>query len=54
MVSGTCQELFRPHSSLGYRPPASEAVLSAIDHTPDPSWDLASPIPRGGQFKKNV
>ena len=27
----------RPHSSLGYRPPAPEAVLSAINLTPDPS-----------------
>ena len=27
----------RPHSSLGYRPPAPEAVLSAINFTPDPS-----------------
>ena len=27
----------RPHSSLDYRPPAPEAVLSAINLTPDPS-----------------
>ena len=27
----------RPHSSLGYRPPAPEAILSAINFTPDPS-----------------
>ncbi|MDG2128715.1 MAG: transposase, partial [Fuerstiella sp.] len=27
----------RPHSSLGYRLPAPEAVLSAINFTPDPS-----------------
>ncbi|MCP4855060.1 MAG: IS3 family transposase, partial [Fuerstiella sp.] len=27
----------RPHSSLGYRPPAPEAVLSAINFTPGPS-----------------
>jgi transposase InsO family protein len=27
----------RPHSSLGYRPPAPQAVLSAINFTTDPS-----------------
>ncbi|MCP4175210.1 MAG: transposase, partial [Fuerstiella sp.] len=27
----------RPHSSLGYRPPAPEALLTAINFMPDPS-----------------
>ena len=27
----------RPHTSLGYRPPAPEAVMSAVNFTPDPS-----------------
>ena len=30
-----------PHSSLAYRPRGPEAVLSAMNFTPDLTWDLA-------------
>ncbi|MCP4512359.1 MAG: transposase, partial [Fuerstiella sp.] len=39
-----------PHSSLNDRPPAAETVLSAINFTPDPNWNLA-PSAGEGHFR---
>ena len=41
----------RSDSSLHYRPPAPEAVLSAMSSKPDPSWNPAPSVGAGQDWK---